>query len=490
MGQVYAVVSGSLVAAYLVVSRADVTAALGGGLVSMRSLTDLLYNTVSLSAAVALLVSACRMTRAQRLPWLLMGLAAAANFAGDATWTYLSSYRHIEPYPSLADVAYLAQFPLAAGGLALLARSRQQMRSRDALLDSAITTVGLGLVLWVVLVRPVLGEGGGLEQVCTVAYPLGDLVLMAALARLLTAGGKASGSFRLLIAAFTTFLVANVVLGLFYADDPVNAPAWSQALFMLAPALWAMSALHPSAARLSENQGDSASSFTRRRLLGLMVAALISPATLGAQLWIGTALDGWAIVVSSTVLFVLVVMRMSSLLTHIQDQARLLATLARTDGLTGLPNRRTADAQLERLVTSDVDTGLTVVLLDLDRFKAFNDSLGHAAGDELLKTAAALWTEQVGRDGMLARFGGEEFLLILPGADVDSAARIVARMLEVTPFGQTFSAGIASWDSLESPNALVARADAALYAAKDAGRNCAVVAPVRGAQATVAAGAG
>src|SRR5581483_8647027 len=89
---------------------------------------------------------------------------------------------------------------------------------------------------------------------------------------------------------------------------------------------------------------------------------------------------------------------------------------------------------------------LTVVMIDLDFFKAFNDELGHLAGDHLLKSAAAGWAAQVRGTDMLARVGGEEFLLVLPDATVEQAEGVIAKLRAVTPLGQTFSAGLAQWD--------------------------------------------
>jgi len=101
---------------------------------------------------------------------------------------------------------------------------------------------------------------------------------------------------------------------------------------------------------------------------------------------------------------------------------------------------------------------------------------GHQAGDRLLKEAAAAWTEQIRQIDVLARYGGEEFIVLLPGCDQSAAEVIVRRLRAATPDGQTFSAGIAMWDGRETADQLVARADEALYRAKEAGRDRSVVA--------------
>jgi diguanylate cyclase (GGDEF)-like protein len=110
-------------------------------------------------------------------------------------------------------------------------------------------------------------------------------------------------------------------------------------------------------------------------------------------------------------------------------------------------------------------------MLDLDRFKQFNDDRGHQAGDRLLKQAASAWASQIRASDMLARYGGEEFSLLLPGCTIDDAQRLVGRLRAAMPDGETVSAGIACWDETESADDFVGRADEALYAAKRSGRN-------------------
>lgn len=159
-----------------------------------------------------------------------------------------------------------------------------------------------------------------------------------------------------------------------------------------------------------------------------------------------------------------------------EERERLMAeveVLARSDALTGLPNRRALDDQLPREMARALRTGtaLCLAIVDIDHFKAYNDTHGHLAGDTVLRDCAAAWDGELRGEDTIVRFGGEEFLIILPGCEPADAAEIVERLRAATPGAQTCSAGLARWMAGESVDDLVARADKALYEAKESGRD-------------------
>ena len=153
------------------------------------------------------------------------------------------------------------------------------------------------------------------------------------------------------------------------------------------------------------------------------------------------------------------------------------------DPLTGLPNRA---AWSERLVieharSQQVSTGLLLAILDLDHFKSINDTYGHQAGDKVLKIIANVLRKGLRGDDFIARFGGEEFALLMPGSDLAGGTRLLERLraaVEQCPFhfkGErvtiTMSAGVAVFKPGENASQVLKRADQALYRAKEAGRN-------------------
>ncbi len=163
------------------------------------------------------------------------------------------------------------------------------------------------------------------------------------------------------------------------------------------------------------------------------------------------------------------------------DRAALLerlARMARTDDLTGLPNRRAWDQEMVRELAraKRSEAPLTVAMVDLDFFKAYNDAHGHQGGDRLLKEAAGAWRGVLRETDILARYGGEEFAIALPGCPLAEAEKLVERLRAVTPAGESCSAGVATWDGNEPAEALLGRADQALYEAKQSGRDRTVTA--------------
>jgi len=149
-----------------------------------------------------------------------------------------------------------------------------------------------------------------------------------------------------------------------------------------------------------------------------------------------------------------------------------------TDPLTGAANRRTLSERLDGYLAQAGRSGvpLSIVMLDLDHFKAFNDRRGHQAGDRLLREVTAAWQAELRPSDLLARYGGEEFVAVLPTADETTAVRVADRLRAAMPSTETVSAGAACWTEGESVEQLVAAADRALYAAKAGGRDRTVAA--------------
>jgi len=163
-----------------------------------------------------------------------------------------------------------------------------------------------------------------------------------------------------------------------------------------------------------------------------------------------------------------------------EERGRMIEELAMTDPLTGIDNRRGWERAIQRSVgqARRHSQPLSLAMLDLDHFKAYNDAHGHQAGDDFLRKVALNWEEMTRIEDHIARYGGEEFVLTLPNTDLEGAKVIVERLRAALPEpGQdldtriTCSAGIAEWNGSETVRELVSRADQALYMAKETGRD-------------------
>jgi diguanylate cyclase (GGDEF)-like protein len=168
-----------------------------------------------------------------------------------------------------------------------------------------------------------------------------------------------------------------------------------------------------------------------------------------------------------------------ALVAHVRAQDRerdrlleQLNVMAHADPLTGIANRRAWEAELERGLARGRRTGepVSVALLDIDSFKAVNDVYGHSGGDSLLIELARVWTESLRPDDILARIGGDEFAVLMPGCTEHEAGDVVDRLRVSMPSPHSCSVGLATWDRAEPAHRLIGRADAGLYDAKRTGR--------------------
>jgi diguanylate cyclase (GGDEF)-like protein len=449
--------------------------------------TTLIYQIIGLSAAAALVLGARLHHPARRLPWYLMGLGMAIWSVADLVGSLYG-----DGFPTPADQIYLVGYPVVAVGIWLLIRGRHQGHDLAGFLDSAILTTSLAVLSWVLLTKPIIltFQDSPLAAVVAVSYPVADIVLAGLLIRLLKTPGGRTRSFRLLVIALITLIAADTAssaldLLTFDSTRPIDF------LWLISYLAWGAAALDPSMVSLSAPTVQTGTRFTRKQLVALTVAVLIAPLTLAVQAALDLPLAVWGVVVGSVLAYLLVVARMNLSLEQIQAanaersaaQAELTHQAAH-DSLTGLANRaqalRLISGALSRAQRSGAVVGL--LFIDLDGFKQVNDTLGHQAGDEVLKTVARRMSETVRAGDVVARLGGDEFVVLLEPLDeqasgVDVAERVIDAVSEPMLLGSGHEATIGasiglaiSQDGDVDADRLMMEADLAVYRAKSLGR--------------------
>ena len=379
---------------------------------------------------------------------------------------------------SSGDVIAILGYPCIIIGLVRLAGERLRERPFDTLLVAAIAPLAVGVVFAVLLPERLVQAPDDLVRVSLgIVLVVADALAVALTGRLALVTSGQPGPARSLMVAFSCLLGAHIsqtaamITGL--ADDPFG----SGALLVMAYGLIAAAALHPSV-RTPDDMPPTVVPVGPARMALFVAAVLLGPAIMFREQGRG----GWELfAAAASVVFSLLVV---SHLTRLARERTVLEHHALHDDLTGLPNRVLFLDRLSLAVRRAQRRNelLAVMFVDLDRFKTVNDSLGHAAGNDLLRATASRLRERV-RDGdTVARVGGDEFCIVLPElADPGDATAMAAKILEsfAVPFtieGRTLfvspSLGVAIFPGHGvDAEELLRNADAAMYRAKERGRN-------------------
>jgi diguanylate cyclase (GGDEF)-like protein/PAS domain S-box-containing protein len=273
-----------------------------------------LINLLGLSSSIAIAVGIYLHRPRARAAWLLFIVGQFLFFAGDLyTYSYPKLMGAEVEFPSLGDAIYLTVYPALVAGLLVLVRRRNPQGDRAGVIDSLILTVGISLLSWVFLVAPNTHLSGltVLEKVVSAAYPLGDILLLAAAVRLAVDMGRRAPAFYLLSASIVSLLAVDSAYTLALLTDTYNHQLTYDVGWIAYYLLWGAAALHPSMRTLEEPALDSRTRLTPLRLVLLAGACLIAPGVRFYQA-IGDP-DVLVLISASALLFLLVVMRMAGL---------------------------------------------------------------------------------------------------------------------------------------------------------------------------------
>ncbi|TFD52731.1 EAL domain-containing protein [Cryobacterium frigoriphilum] len=349
----------------------------------------------------------------------LAAVAVSSTVFADTVYSLSLNGASAISSPLVANVGYLLFYVFLLAALSVLVRRRLHGLGWPVLLDTVVVSLGAAAVLAVVL-EPVLsfavsaaGAPASVDTVIGLLFPVGDLLLVAAIAAIITSESRQAGRRWILLAlGVLIFAAADVVYALGlptgeYMVGSVLDAGWAIGLAVIT--LW----VHGFAHDTPKPHNLNSAWWTVLTPVAATIAGL-SVLLLGTQ----TALSPLPLILAGLSLVVATI--------PVAYRQQIAHRLARTDDLTGLLNRRAfrADA-MDRLVA---DRPHALLMLDLDRFKELNDSLGHEAGDHLLNAVGAQIASQLRAGDLVGRLGGDEFGILLTDADRERAIAVAERL--------------------------------------------------------------
>jgi diguanylate cyclase (GGDEF)-like protein/PAS domain S-box-containing protein len=288
------------------------------------------WAAIGLSAAAGVLAGVRRHRPSKRLPWYLLSAVLVSFTAGDTTYNILTDWLgQVNPFPCFADAFYLAVYPMLAVALLIFIRVGSGTDNRAALLDALVPTAGLGLLSWVFLIAPYVHNGDltMAEKLTSVGYPLGDVLALAMLFRLLTDAGRKPVALKILAGGVISLLVTDVIYGLRQLAGNWHVGGPTDSGWVLFYAATALSALHPSMRRLTEAQRERPRPPGGRRIVAMSAAALVAPAVLLVEDLGNGVHDVPMIATASAAMFLLVMARVAGLLRAQREAAARERTL-------------------------------------------------------------------------------------------------------------------------------------------------------------------
>jgi two-component system cell cycle response regulator len=423
-----------------------------------------LYDAVVVAAGVACLVRS-RAVKGERWAWLLLGFGILSWAAGEIYWTALIANDPAPPYPSPADAFYLALYPLAYAGLALLIRARAHELDWRLWTDGLIAALGTA-ALGTAFVFDFVAErtvGTPIQVATSLAYPLSDISMLAMIVGVVALTGWRPGrTWSLLLAGLAAQVVADIAYTLHSVDGVAVAADWIDPIYLISAIFLGAVLWRPTATTIP----PSGKIDDRRELMvpGLFAAVMIG---IFAMQFMNATSSLTTVLWAATMVAVIARLAIS-----VRENKSLLEQV-RTDALTGLGSRGRMEVDLERCCArAGEGEPAALFLFDLNGFKLYNDTFGHPAGDVLLAQLGNEFRHAVGEDGTAYRIGGDEFCVLLTCDEkrIDAALRGAAQALTATVHGVQVApswGGVAIPREASDPPAILQLADIRMYAQKE-----------------------
>ena len=414
-----------------------------------------LYNAIALLAAA---IAYFAPTFNDHLARLSLS-AAIFLWAIGSTETTWNSFYETALWSKISDFCYIFFYPLVLFGLIRALTAHRKFRAME-LLDVVIITLGFSSLIGTLFLKNAMMhfEGSSATVFLSIVYPIGDVILLAIALIIVFVQPRALRStlFLLGIAVFTAtdlyFLYKSASSG--YAFAQLSDDGWLIGIALIAEALWH----HGGDAQLSEKIVGAATTFAMIFSGAILTLSALKRASIPS-----------AALIPAIATVALAVLRLTVALQEARSASTNLE-LSRIDELTGLANRRRFMSEIALLAS---DAG-TILLLDLNGFKAVNDSLGHDAGDKLLRQISLRFSRVIPHGALLARLGGDEFGVVIPGSERQGLEVAMALSSTLTyPLiieGHEVHVGVSIGRVVnDGSDELLRRADSAMYEAKRSG---------------------
>ncbi|MEM9610977.1 MAG: extracellular solute-binding protein, partial [Actinomycetota bacterium] len=440
-----------------------------------------LYNGVGLGSVLLLLTGIKVNDIKPRAPWLWFVAGLTSFLVADVIYYVLEQrYNGAPPFPNAADAFYLGMYPCMIIGLTLLVRGVAPGRDKASFIDAAVVGTAWFGILWVLFVDDYFTTGTGSINsglVVSLAYPVMDVALLAVAARLVVTVHLKHLPFAFIVGAIGALAVADTAYQIKLGNGTFTTGQYPDAFWLTFYVGFAVAALHPAAAREAPRQ-EEVGRLTGTQLAIMFFATLAVPVV---DLFYGKPEDRIVTIVASALLFLLILIRVFALMKTVEHGRDRLRFDAEHDSLTGLANRLLFAKRVAAAIDPKQGHQSAVLFIDLDDFKTINDSLGHEAGDDLLAAVANRLEACVGDDDTVARFGGDEFAVLLESISnrrdaVNTARRILESLNDPIDLGvrvlrASASIGIAiQTDDVDDVETLMRNADVAMYLSKSRGK--------------------
>jgi diguanylate cyclase (GGDEF)-like protein len=486
---------------------------------------DIAYSVIGIASVIAIIIGGRKWAPSLKWAWYMMAAGGACFVMGDAMNNYYQLVLHTTiPSPSVADAFYLMGYPFIFMSVLRLTRQNRSANAEGIIDATIIMLAGLALS-WHFLISSYIGEHdiSMAARLVYVAYPLMDIALLYVIFSRLVFAGTTRIYHRWIAASMVAMLAGDVIFDLLQLHSSYTTGNIVDGLFLVEYVLIAVAALHPSYAQSDpedsptpQNQHDSIESVSangavekpqinKLQLIVASVAVLVPPVLLLTGYAIGASVNTPVLLSITIIALLLVFLRVMLMMGQLSKQNIDIANYAHTleethtrrdeleaalrrqafyDDLTGLPNRALFKDRVAQELGKAQRSGKSVALCfgDLDGFATVNNTLGHARGDSVLIQAATMLSSIVRPGDTVARLGGDEFVVLMTDVEnrasaLDFAQRIVKALhqsieVEHNRFELSISVGVALSTPQSTAEDIVAQADAAMYEAKDAGKNC------------------